>query len=293
MDSNYNGSESSHTSVATENDVLTQNNKRQKLDQINETSNTATDFLNFDYEFPIDTNVINQQDNTTLNADFFSFVTDNEQPLNSINTSNNSASPPVQQVVLPQLSPSQTSAINVNSTIFALQNLQQQQQQQQQQLQQKLKAQQSSKRPLPQINPNTSDPPNQAVHTIVVGGKPFRLSWESLKSDGPSNFFLEYFRRKKTKVMHIDRDPEVFEIIVRHLRGYYIRSNDDIENKSLLFDATYYGLNRLKKMLQEYLFINVGGRIFRLPWDLFQKGNNGLIFKNSVRLTLYFCRRKT
>lgn len=117
-----------------------------------------------------------------------------------------------------------------------------------------------------------ADPPNQAVYTIVVGGKPFRLSWESLKSDGPTNFFLEYFRKKKTKVMHIDRDADIFELIVRHLRGYYIRSVDDIQNQSLLFDANYFGLNRLKKILQEYLYLNVGGRVFRLPWTLFQKG---------------------
>lgn len=117
-----------------------------------------------------------------------------------------------------------------------------------------------------------TEPPNQAVYTIVVGGKPFRLSWESLKSDGPTNFFLEFFRKKKTKVMHIDRDAEIFELIVRHLRGYYIRSTDDIQNQSLLFDANYFGLNRLKKMLQEYLYLNVGGRVFRLPWTLFQKG---------------------
>lgn len=116
------------------------------------------------------------------------------------------------------------------------------------------------------------EPPNQAVYTIVVGGKPFRLSWETLKSDGPNNFFLEYFRKKKTKVMHIDRDADTFELIVRHLRGYYIRSIDDIQNQALLFDANYFGLNRLKKMLEEYLYLNVGGRVFRLPWTLFQKG---------------------
>lgn len=116
------------------------------------------------------------------------------------------------------------------------------------------------------------DPPNQTAYTIVVGGKPFRLSWESLKSDGPNNIFLEYFRKKKTKTMHIDRDPDTFEVIVKHLRGYYIQSNNDLHNQSLLYDATYFGLNRLRKILQEYLYVNVGGRVFRLPWDLFKKG---------------------
>lgn len=129
------------------------------------------------------------------------------------------------------------------------------------------------------------EPPNEAVYTIVVGGKPFRLSWESLKSDGSTNFFLEYFRKKKTKVMHIDRDAEIFELIVRHLRGYYIRPIDDIQNQSLLFDANYFGLNRLKKMLQEYLYLNVGGRVFRLPWTLFQKGLLRWLLSNEEILT--------
>ncbi|KAI7893175.1 uncharacterized protein EV154DRAFT_502697 [Mucor mucedo] len=131
------------------------------------------------------------------------------------------------------------------------------------------------------------EPPNQAVYTIVVGGKPFRLSWESLKSDGPTNFFLEYFRKKKTsKVMHIDRDTDVFELIVRHLRGYYIRPIDDIQNQSLLYDANYFGLNRLKKMLQEYLFLNVGGRVFRLPWTLFQKDGTHNFFTGPLMHSL-------
>ncbi|KAI9473916.1 MAG: hypothetical protein EXX96DRAFT_579856 [Benjaminiella poitrasii] len=132
-----------------------------------------------------------------------------------------------------------------------------------------------------------SDPPNQSVYTIVVGGKQFRLSWESLKSDGPNNFFLEYFRKKKTaRVMHIDRDPDTFELVVRHLRGYYVRPLDDIQNQSLLYDATYYGLNRLRKCLQEYLYVNVGGRIFRLPWDLFQKDGTHNFFTGPLMHSL-------
>ncbi|KAI9334193.1 hypothetical protein BD770DRAFT_416132 [Pilaira anomala] len=130
------------------------------------------------------------------------------------------------------------------------------------------------------------EPPNQAIYTIVVGGKAFRLSWESLKSDGPSNFFVEFFRKKKTKVMHIDRDPDIFELIVRHLRGYYIRATDDIQNQALLYDATYFGLNRLTKVLQEYLYLNVGGRVFRLPWSLFQKDGTHNFFTGPLMHSL-------
>jgi hypothetical protein len=193
-------------------------NKRQRTSdrtpqRPNSTSNNPTDFLNFDYGFPLE----NPAANSVIPEDFFMFVTD----------------------------PSDTPAA---STVNP---------------------------PVPSQPTNTrlqQDPPNQTVYTIVVGGKPFRLSWESLKSDGPNNFFLEYFRKKKTRTMYIDRDPDIFELIVKHLRGYYIRSTDDIHNQSLLYDATYFGLNRLKSVLQEYLYVNVGGRVFRLPWDLFKKG---------------------
>jgi hypothetical protein len=242
------------------NDITT-SNKRQKTNTELQQQVDPTDFLNFDYGFPLDPTVINQQDTTTstIPDDFFMFVTDNENQQNESLASANSTtgttspSPPIQPVIKQQ----QTSPTPLKTPTTQL-NVSQQQQA----VQQHVKG-----------VTNLNDPPNQAVFTIVVGGKPFRLSWESLKSDGPSNFFLEYFRKKRTKVMHIDRDPDIFELIVRHLRGYYIRSNDDIQNQSLLFDANYFGLSRLKKTLQEYLYVNVGGRVFRLPWDLFQKGN--------------------
>ncbi|KAI7850993.1 hypothetical protein BDC45DRAFT_572370 [Circinella umbellata] len=119
---------------------------------------------------------------------------------------------------------------------------------------------------------NVYEPPKQAVFIVVVGGRPFRLSWESLKSDGPKNFFTEYFRKHKTKrVMHIDRDPDMFSLVVHHLRGYHIQPRDELRNQALLSDANYYGLKRLREFLLQYLFLNVGGRIFRLPWSLFRK----------------------
>ncbi|KAI8326816.1 hypothetical protein BD560DRAFT_127989 [Blakeslea trispora] len=133
-----------------------------------------------------------------------------------------------------------------------------QQQQQQQQQQQKQTRQDDTLL--------EHDPPNQTVYTLIVGGKVFRLSWESLKSDGPSNFFLDHFRKKKTRVMHIDRDPDIFELIVRHLRGYYIQPKDDIQNQSLVYDASYYGLQRLKKLLQDYLYLNMAqGTSLQVP----------------------------
>jgi hypothetical protein len=215
MDNSYHSYSGSDTSPTISEQSSYHSNKRQRTsDEPLRSNNNPSDFLNFDYGFPLDPTALPNQENTASGAipeDFFMFVTDPSAP---------AASHPPAPLMKHQ------------------------------------------------------DPPNQTVYTIVVGGKPFRLSWESLKSDGPNNFFLEYFRKKKTKTMYVDRDPDIFELIVKHLRGYYIRSTDDIHNQSLLYDATYFGLNRLKKVLQEYLYINVGGRVFRLPWDLFKKGNN-------------------
>lgn len=259
----------------------TGSNKRQKLNNIDQQVDPSVDFLNFDYGFPLDPTVMTQQDPTMIPEDYFMFVTDNEQAVNNDNTTS-------KITTTDSLTSTNSTSVNTPSPPFEELSQQQRhtsppQQQQQQKVQPPLQI--SSHRPSAHLqqqrNITANDPPNQAVHTIVVGGKPFRLSWESLKSDGPSNFFLEYFRKKKTKVMHIDRDPEIFELIVRHLRGYYIRSTDDIENQSLLFDATYYGLNRLKKILQEYLYVNVGGRVFRLPWNLFQKGKGFFFHTNT------------
>ncbi|KAG1455083.1 hypothetical protein G6F46_008302 [Rhizopus delemar] len=128
---------------------------------------------------------------------------------------------------------------------------------------------------------------NQTAFTIVVGSKSFRLSWESLKSDGPSNFFTEYFNKKRnTKTVYVDRDPETFNTIVKHLRGYYIRPVNDVENQSLLSDAHFYGLKRLEKMLHEYLFVNVGGRSFRLPWSLFGHDDKANLFNGPLKYAI-------
>ncbi|KAI8342476.1 hypothetical protein BC941DRAFT_412897 [Chlamydoabsidia padenii] len=132
------------------------------------------------------------------------------------------------------------------------------------------------------------EPANQSVYTVIVGGKTFRLSWESLKSDGPTNFFVNYFRRQSnTRVMYVDRDAGIFEMIVHHLRGYYVRPVDDTQNQDLLNDARYYGLQRLYKTLQEFLFVNVGGRVFRLSWDLLRKDGKNNFFTGPLMHSLF------
>lgn len=263
----YNGSSSYYSGNESSPNINEEgvSNKRQRLNmQHQQDASTTSDFLNFDYNAIVDT----ATNNTTIPEDFFMFVTDNNQDTNQTLSTRSSIQSSTGSIASPQQQ----------------QAIQQQPQLTQQQLPIQAPMQQHT---IQQQMPYGSDPPNQSVHTIVVGGRPFRLSWESLKSDGPTNFFVDYFRKKRTaKAMHIDRDPDTFELIVRHLRGYYIRSQDDIQHQSLLCDATYYGLNRLKKTLQEHLYVNVGGRVFRLPWNLFQKGSVYKIFTHNLRRQL-------
>ncbi|KAG2182195.1 hypothetical protein INT43_007122 [Umbelopsis isabellina] len=119
----------------------------------------------------------------------------------------------------------------------------------------------------------------QTVFTVIVADKPFRMSWETLCSDGPINFFVDYFTRNpKSRTVRIDRDPSTFEIILHYLRGYQIKPKDEYQNQNLMNDARYYGLKRLLRMLRQTLFLNVGGKVFRLSKDLLAKDGPGNFF---------------
>ncbi|CAO3618358.1 unnamed protein product [Mucor fragilis] len=109
------------------------------------------------------------------------------------------------------------------------------------------------------------------VFTILVGGRTFYISWKSLLSDGPTNFFTRHFMRTKARVVHIDRSPDTFELIIRHLRGYPVVAKDEYQHQDLLNDSHYYGLKRLIKYLKQYVYVQVGNTTFRLKWDLFNK----------------------
>ncbi|CEP17824.1 hypothetical protein [Parasitella parasitica] len=109
------------------------------------------------------------------------------------------------------------------------------------------------------------------VFTILIGGRTFYISWKSLISDGPTNFFTRYFQKTKAHLIHIDRSPEIFELVVRHLRGYPVVAKDEFQHQDLLNDSYYYGLKQLIKHLKQFVYVQVGNTTFRLKWDLFHK----------------------
>ncbi|KAI8886775.1 hypothetical protein K501DRAFT_243666 [Backusella circina FSU 941] len=110
------------------------------------------------------------------------------------------------------------------------------------------------------------------IYTIVICGKPFNLSWRSLTSDGPENYFTRQFQKSSSRIIHIDRNPDNFEKVAKHLRGYPFVTKDEDEHHALISDAHYYGLDKLLKILNSFVYLNVGGTIFRLKWDLFLNG---------------------
>ncbi|CAO3663249.1 unnamed protein product [Umbelopsis ramanniana] len=131
--------------------------------------------------------------------------------------------------------------------------------------------------------------PKQTVFTVIVADKVFRMSWETLCSDGPANFFIEHFsRNSRTRTVRIDRDPDTFKMILHYLRGYQIRPKDEYENQNLMNDARYYGLKRLTRFLRQTLFLNVGGRVFRLSKDLLARDGPANFFTGPLIHYLFF-----
>ncbi|KAI9283058.1 hypothetical protein BC943DRAFT_362266 [Umbelopsis sp. AD052] len=129
----------------------------------------------------------------------------------------------------------------------------------------------------------------QTVFTVIVADKVFRMSWETLCSDGPANFFIEHFSRNpRSRTVRIDRDPDTFQMILHYLRGYQIRPKDEYENQNLMNDARYYGLKRLTKFLRQTLFLNVGGRVFRLSKDLLARDGPANFFTGPLIHYLFY-----
>ncbi|CAG8724957.1 40101_t:CDS:2 [Gigaspora margarita] len=99
-------------------------------------------------------------------------------------------------------------------------------------------------------------------YTVNVGGTTFQFSEFSLKRDSP-NLFTEYFfgenesRKGTSFTMCIDRDPQIFTIIARYLRGYTIfplsptnlpcGMSFELFRQNLMADIHFYKLPALKK----------------------------------------------
>lgn len=118
--------------------------------------------------------------------------------------------------------------------------------------------------------------PLDKVYLIQVGGKLFKLSGASLSSDGPSHF-TDFFQQPENldKILCIDRNPDVFNLIYMHLQGYQINVENDYQFVHLYLDSYYYSLRRLQRFLAEDdLFATVGNVSFKIARTLFTSTGN-------------------
>ena len=99
-----------------------------------------------------------------------------------------------------------------------------------------------------------------------------------------------------TKTLFIDRDPDTFADICRHLQGrkskaaaseiltdliagYYIVPRDNAHYVRLYADAQFYTLHRLiSQLFDSEIFVSIGGQQFQLPRDTFSGPGNSSNF---------------
>ncbi|KAK5950672.1 hypothetical protein OHC33_008339 [Knufia fluminis] len=133
----------------------------------------------------------------------------------------------------------------------------------------------------PTAHPPSILPPEK-VFPIQIGSELFRLSGASISSDAPSyftQFFEEQVRQNEesggVRTLYIDRDPETFQDVARHLQGYYVKPRDGSHFVKLFADAQFYSLPRLiDQLFEAEIFIQIGEQHFQIPKDIFSDPGN-------------------
>ncbi|KAF9937411.1 hypothetical protein BGZ67_001307 [Mortierella alpina] len=83
-----------------------------------------------------------------------------------------------------------------------------------------------------------------------------------------STVFLNPNREEySTRMMYINRNPDVFRDIVKHMQGYFVCAKDEVHLENLVMDAHFYKLKRLIENLRQTMYINVSGTIFKVSRD--------------------------
>ncbi|OGM49281.1 K+ channel tetramerization domain containing protein [Aspergillus bombycis] len=104
-----------------------------------------------------------------------------------------------------------------------------------------------------------------------------RSDYSPLKS-WSSSYFSQFFEEQmrqtpdgsKTRTLYIDRDPNTFKAIARHLQGYHIRPKNGTEFVQFFADAQFYSLPRLiSQLFESEIFIQIGDKDFQIPRDIF------------------------
>ncbi|KAI8337364.1 hypothetical protein EDC96DRAFT_547950 [Choanephora cucurbitarum] len=94
---------------------------------------------------------------------------------------------------------------------------------------------------------------------LNVGGTSFRLRWDLFDRDGPRNYFTVFLKQSvfsphtalgESPPIYIERDPNVFKDIIRHLQGYSISIRNEQHRQQLISDAKFYLLRKLSDKLK-------------------------------------------
>ncbi|PKX93610.1 uncharacterized protein P174DRAFT_483972 [Aspergillus novofumigatus IBT 16806] len=109
--------------------------------------------------------------------------------------------------------------------------------------------------------------PTEKVFSIQIGTELFPPSYFS-------EFFEEQLRQNgenaTIRTLYIDRDPETFREIARHLQGYHVEPKDESQFVKLFADAQFYTLPRLiSQLFESQIFIQIGERHFQISRDIF------------------------
>lgn len=52
-------------------------------------------------------------------------------------------------------------------------------------------------------------------------------------------------------MMYINRNPDIFRDIVKHMQGYFVAAKDEVHLENLVTDAYFYKLRRLIENLRQ------------------------------------------
>lgn len=126
-------------------------------------------------------------------------------------------------------------------------------------------------------NDNTNSQSTESSrHSSHHGSPASTTSLSSMTvSATPRGFHTSNFRQSKD-ILFIDRSPDIFELIYKHLQGYFINIKDEVEYTMLISDAVYYNLPRLKTLLKktEYFYTKVGEKSFKFPKDFLRRSGD-------------------
>lgn len=94
---------------------------------------------------------------------------------------------------------------------------------------------------------------------INVGGKYFTTSKITLQTKCVPNFFYNHLKNKpESEYIFIDREPQYFNLILNHIRGYTISLPEDKNALRIIYeDVKFYKIRTMIEPLEEILMIKL------------------------------------